>query len=102
MQISERWSDEILEKFLGKLNGFGCVVLGVGRFGFADFFAEVAGFFTAERIDDRFGNGCFLRVGDQHVRPSIELHHGIRSADELQATESDEQILEKPFQEIRC
>ena len=58
----------------------------------------MAGLFTAKSIDDRFGNGCFLGVGDQHVRPCIELHHGVGSTDHVDTAEDDEQVLEESFQ----
>lgn len=58
----------------------------------------MAGLFTAERIDDRFGNRCLLRIRYQHVRPCIKLHDGIRSTDHVEHTECCEQQLEVAFQ----
>ncbi len=58
----------------------------------------MAGFFTAEGIDDCFGNGCFLGVCHQHVRPCIKLHYGVGSTDHVETAEDDEQVLEDTLQ----
>lgn len=60
----------------------------------------MTGLFTAERIDYRFRNRCLLRVSDQHVRPCIELHHGIGSTDHVDHTECCKQELEVTFQKV--
>ena len=98
MQANQSWREKILKQFLGKLDRFWILVTGIRGFHLADLFAKMAGFFTAERIDDRFRNGCLLGVGDQHVRPCIELHHGVGSTDHVDTAEDDEQVLEESFQ----
>lgn len=54
MQANQSWREKILKEFLGKLDGFWILVTGIRGFHLADLFAKMAGFFTAERIDDRF------------------------------------------------
>ena len=63
-----------------------------------DPFAEAARFSPREGIGDSFGEGTVLRVGDQHVRPSKALDQGIRAANQMDASEDKENVMEWLFQ----
>ncbi len=74
-----------------------------GTLGFAFLFrgdglAEATGLLTGESIGNSLGDGGFLRVTDQHVRPRVCLRKRVGSADKVQAAQNQKQVAEEKLQ----
>ena len=83
------------EEILEKLRGEGCegfLFLPALFLRRLDLLAQAAGLFPGEGVGDSLGEGCFLRVVEDHVRPRINLDQRMRPADEVQAGEKQEQM----------
>ena len=94
--LGEAFSAEFCQ--CGKIDVLGKRLFRFVFFDAVDFFAEMAGAFTAEGVFHAFGEAVILGILDDHRDPCVGLDQGIGATRQMQATANDHQKLEKLLQ----